>query len=137
MKLEFNFASVIVGIVGYAFGGWTLALQTLVFVMCFDYITGLFAAKKKKSNKSKSGGLSSKAGFKGILKKLFILGCCSVAYRMDILLNASGLLYNAVVCFYIGNDVISVLENLVAAEIKIPKKLQSIAEAMKEEADES
>lgn len=138
MKLEFNLATIIIGIAGYAFGGWTLILQTLLLFMAFDYITGVIAALFKKSNKSKSGKLSSKAGFKGLAKKIVILMICSLSYRLDLLLNAEGLLYNMVLLFYISNEIISILENAVAIDkIPIPNKLRAIVENMKEEANES
>lgn len=41
--------------------------------MCTDYITGLILSGVfKKSKKTKSGGLSSEIGFKGLIKK-FVL----------------------------------------------------------------
>lgn len=135
MRTEINFASVIIGIIGYAFGGWTLALQTLVFVMVFDYATGFIVACKKRSNKTKSGGLSSSAGALGLLKKMAILGLCAVAYRIDILMHGEGLLYNMVVCFYISNEAISILENLGKLKVKIPKKLRVVLDALQEEAN--
>lgn len=135
MKTEINFASVIIGIIGYAFGGWTVALQTLVFVMAFDYATGLAVAFKKRSNKTKSGGLSSGAGALGLLKKVAILGLCAAAYRIDIFMHGEGLLYNMVVCFYISNEAISILENLGKLKVKIPKKLRVVLDALQEEAN--
>lgn len=135
MRTEINFASVIIGIIGYAFGGWTLALQTLVFVMAVDYATGLTVAFKKRSNKTKSGGLSSGAGAIGLLKKVATLALCAVAYRIDILVHSEGLLYNAVICFYISNEAISILENLGKLKVKIPKKLRVVLDALQEEAN--
>lgn len=135
MKTQINFASVIIGIIGYAFGGWTLALQTLVFVMVVDYVTGLWVAFKKRSNKTKSGGLSSSVGAMGLLKKVAILTLCAVAYRIDILVHSEGLVYNAVVCFYISNEAISILENLGKLKVKIPKKLRVVLDALQEEAN--
>lgn len=135
MRIEINFASVIIGIIGYVFGGWTLALQTLVFVMVVDYVTGLSVAFKKRSNKTKSGGLSSSVGAMGLLKKVAILALCAVAYRIDILVHIEGLVYNAVVCFYISNEAISILENLGKLKVKIPKKLRVVLDALQEEAN--
>ncbi len=138
MRTEITLGTIIVGIAGYAFGGWTLILQTLLFLMIFDYLTGVIAACFKKSSKSKSGKLSSKAGFKGLAKKIVILMICSVSYRIDLLLNAEGLVYNMVLLFYISNEAISILENAVAIDkIPIPNKLRAVVESMKEEANES
>ena len=57
-----------------ALGGWDASMQVLVALMVADYLTGvLVAAVWQRSNKSASGALDSKAGFKGILKKCMIL----------------------------------------------------------------
>lgn len=49
-----------------ALGGWDAVLNLLVAMMATDYITGLaVAAVFKRSNKSESGTLDSKAGFRG------------------------------------------------------------------------
>ena len=66
MKFELNFIVSIVGtVVLFLFGGWTLLLNVLLFAMLFDYGTGVLAAIKGKSGKTKGGHLSSKAGFWG------------------------------------------------------------------------
>ena len=45
-------------------GGWDAMMKLLVGLMCLDYLTGwLVAAVWKKSNKSESGALNSKASF--------------------------------------------------------------------------
>ncbi len=60
--------------VSHELGGWDAAMKVLVALMAADYITGvLIAAVWKKSSKSDSGTLDSKAGFKGLLKKGMIL----------------------------------------------------------------
>lgn len=137
MRIEINLGTIIVGIVGYLFGGWNMMLQTLVFLMVADYITGIAAACFNKSSKSNSGGLSSKAGFKGLIKKMMVLFICSVAYRIDCLTGAQGLLFNVVVLFYISNEAISILENVAATDkIPIPAKLRNVLESLKEGAED-
>ena len=95
-----------------ALGGWDASLQVLIALMVADYITGvLVAAVWHKSTKSQSGALDSKAGFKGILKKCAILALVWIGVLLD---NATGAYYirTAVVLFFIGNEGISLLENL-------------------------
>ena len=53
-------AGVIATTVTYLFGGWSVALQILVYMLVFDYATGLLAAYFEK-------GLSSREGMKGIV----------------------------------------------------------------------
>ena len=136
MKAIINLGTIIIGLVGYLFGGWTVVLQTLVFLMAVDYITGVLAAVFKKSTKTKSGGLSSKAGWKGLVKKFLILCICAITYRIDVLLKAEGLLYNMVCLFYISNEGISILENAIALNLPVPEKLRAVMDSMKEEKDE-
>ena len=56
------------------FGGWNTATATLFIFMAIDYLTGVLNALIfKNSDKTITGGLSSKVGFKGICKKLMII----------------------------------------------------------------
>ena len=52
------------------FGGWTSDLETLMIAMGVDFIMGLLiAAIWKKSEKSKTGALSSWSAWKGLCRK--------------------------------------------------------------------
>ena len=81
---------VAVGLVGgfftAIFGGWDSALVTLVVFMAIDFFTG---RHDEKSKHTESGGLSSKAGWFGLAKKVCTLMLIVVAVRMDILLNTN------------------------------------------------
>ena len=68
----------ILGIVGAAIaallGGWDMALKTLCIFMAIDYVSGLIVAGVfKASTKSESGALESRAGLKGLLRKMAML----------------------------------------------------------------
>lgn len=126
----------IIGIIGsfisYLFGGWGTMIQTLLLFMVLDYLTGVIVAGVfHKSSKSASGALSSKAGFKGLAKKIVILIVISLTYRIDIMLNLDNTLYSIVVISYITNESISILENAKAMGIPLPKKLEEAIENMK------
>ena len=55
---------VIGGIFTTLFGGWSAGMTTLIIFMSIDYIAGLtVAAVFKKSEKSESGALESRAGW--------------------------------------------------------------------------
>ena len=100
--------------------------------MVLDYITGVIAAGVfHKSSKTSTGALSSKAGFKGLAKKMVILIVICLAYHIDIMLNLNNTLYSIVVIAYIANESISILENAIAMNIPIPKKLEEAIESMK------
>ncbi len=116
-------------------GGWDAAMQVLVTMMAADYLTGLLvAAFWHKSNKSKSGALDSKACFKGICKKCMILLLVWLGVLLD---NALSVAYirMTVIFFFMGNEGLSLLENIGLMGMPYPKKLKDILEALKEKGD--
>lgn len=121
--------------VAHALGGWDAAMQILVALMAADYITGvLVAAVWKKSNKSETGALDSKAGFKGLLKKGMILLLVWLGVLLD---NAMGAAYirTAVVLFFVGNEGLSLLENLGLMGVPFPAFLKKALEALRDKGD--
>ena len=105
---------VAVGLVGgfftAIFGGWDSALVTLVVFMAIDFFTGIITAIMKKSKHTESGGLSSKAGWFGLAKKVCTLMLIVVAVRMDILLNTN-YIRDAVCISFCLNELLSIVEN--------------------------
>ena len=105
---------VAVGLVGgfftAIFGGWDSALVTLVVFMAIDFFTGIITAMMKKSKHTESGGLSSKAGWFGLAKKVCTLMLIVVAVRMDILLNTN-YIRDAVCISFCLNELLSIVEN--------------------------
>lgn len=122
--------------VAEALGGWDAAMQVLVALMVADYVTGvLVAAVWHNSNKSQSGALDSKAGFKGLVKKCMILLLVWIGVLLD---QAMGTNYirTAVVLFFIGNEGISLLENLGLMGVPYPAFLQKALEALHDRGDQ-
>ena len=79
---------VVGGALAAAFGGWNAALTTLVFFLSLDYLTGLLVAGVfRRSPKTKTGGLQSKIGWKGLVKKVMVLLLVLAAARMDVALH--------------------------------------------------
>lgn len=116
-------------------GGWDASLQVLIALMVADYITGvLVAAVWHKSSKSSSGTLNSVAGFKGILKKCMILMLVWIGVLLD---QALGSAYarTAVVLFFVGNEGISLLENLGLMGVPFPAFLRRALEALRDQGD--
>ena len=116
-------------------GGWDASMQVLVALMVADYLTGvLVAAVWHKSSKSSSGTLNSVAGFKGILKKCAILLLVWVGVLLD---QALGSAYarTAVVLFFVGNEGISLLENLGLMGVPYPTFLKKALEALHDQGD--
>lgn len=116
-------------------GGWDGWLALLVALMVADYLTGvLVAAVWKKSGKSATGALDSRAGFKGLCRKGAVLLLVLVAVRLD---SALGVTYarTAVCLFFIGNEGLSLLENLGQMGVPYPRFLRDALEALREDGD--
>lgn len=76
-----------------------------------------------------------KAGFKGLLKKGMILLLVWLGVLLD---NAMGAAYirTAVVLFFVGNEGLSLLENLGIMGVPIPKFMRNALEALRDKGDE-
>ena len=70
---------------------------------------------------------SSEVGFKGICKKVLIMMLVGVAHIVDLNVVGTGqALPSAVICFYLSNEGVSVLENAGHLGLPIPEKLKDI-----------
>lgn len=86
---------VIGSIIASAFGGWDTGLVTLLIFMGIDYFSGLVVAGVfHKSNKTESGALESKAGWKGLCRKCMTLLFVLIAYRLDLAIGVDWLYKN-------------------------------------------
>ena len=104
----------IIGVIGSFisnfFGGWNEAMTTLCIFMLTDYVTGLIVAGIfKKSTKTNDGGLESKAGFKGLMRKFATLLLVLIACRLDLILGIS-FVKDCVIIAFIANETISITE---------------------------
>ena len=92
----------------------------LIVLMTLDYVTGVMCAIVDKK-------LSSAVGFKGICKKVLVLMLVGVANIVDVhVVGAGSALRSAVVCFYLSNEGLSLLENAAHIGLPIPEKLKEI-----------
>ena len=104
-------------------GGWTEAMTTLCIFMLLDYITGLLVAGVfKNSKKTNDGGLESKAGYKGLIRKFAVLILVLVAARLDIVLGTDDI-KNFVIIAFIANECISITENVGLMGVPIPEPI--------------
>ena len=119
-----------------ALGGWDSALSTLLILMAVDYVTGvLVAAVWHKSAKTDSGGVSSAAGFKGLLRKAVILLMVLLGAMMD---RTMGIDYvrTAVCLFYVANEGLSILENTAIMGVPYPAFVKNMLDALRKKTDE-
>lgn len=131
----FSIIGVIGGIISAAFGGWDEALTTLCIFMAADYITGLMVAGIfKKSQKTETGALESRIGWKGLCRKGVTLFMVLVAVRLDMAVGTS-FIKDAVVIAFITNEVISIIENAGLMGVPIPKALVKAIDVLKSKSD--
>ncbi|PYY28391.1 phage holin family protein [Paenibacillus illinoisensis] len=132
MSLMENFQKFMVGslvtIGAYLFGGWSDGLILLAILCVVDYITGM-AASIYEGNKfptDPTRGLSSNKGFWGIFKKSLMFLVIATLHRIDLLLGLDGSLGFMLggLFFYIGNELVSFIENLVRLDVPLPKQLK-------------
>lgn len=119
-----NNFSILATVFVYLLGGFDIALKSLLIVICLDYLTGIISAIYNKK-------LSSKVGFKGILKKVTYLFVVALSVVIDNILGQSGLIRSLVIYFFVGNDGLSIIENMAEMNIKLPKKLIDVLEQIK------
>jgi len=118
-------------IVANLLGGWDMALQTLVLFMAVDYVTGLIVAGVfKKSDKTESGALESRAGWKGLFRKGVTLSIVLVATQLD-KMTGTEIIRDAVVIGYIANEYVSIIENAGLMGVPIPSAIARAIDLLK------
>lgn len=110
----------------YLLGGWDVALICLVIAIILDYISGLIKAYTNKQ-------LSSKIGFKGILKKVGILLIVMLSVLVDRVTGNTGAIRTLVIYYFVANEGLSILENLGQAGIPIPKGIKKALKILKDQ----
>lgn len=129
MKYTFNnITSIILTTFVYLIGGFDVAIQSLLIVMVVDYLTGFTSAIYNKN-------LSSKIGFKGILKKFSYLCVVALSVVIDNLTGQNGLIRTLVIYFFVANDGLSIIENMAEMNIKLPQKLIDCLEQIKKKGE--
>lgn len=109
----------------YIFGEWSNDVFALIILMIIDFFMGiLLAIVFKKSSKSKKGGLSSAAAWKGIAKKTCTILLVAVAYQADILLSTA-YIRPTVIGALCASEIISIVENAAKMGI-LPEPVQKL-----------
>ena len=105
-------------------------LISLVILAIVDYITGVVAA-------AVGHRLDSKIGFLGIAKKLFMFALVGIGNIIDVnALSGTAVLRSAIICFYLANEALSIIENAGELGLPIPKKLKQLMEQLKKEGED-
>jgi len=116
--------TVLGGWIGYFLGGLNGLMTALFAFMVLDYISGVMCAINDRK-------LSSAVGFRGICKKVMILILTGVAHIIDVDVVGDGdALRTAVICFYLSNEGLSLLENVSYLGLPVPERLKDALEQL-------
>lgn len=110
-------------LVTYLFGGWSALIQILVAFVVIDYITGVLAAGVNKE-------ISSRIGMIGIARKVFIFVLVACGHLVDLALGTADIIRDAVIYFYIANELFSILENAGKAGLPVPDILKNAVKTL-------
>lgn len=128
-------SGVIGGYIAYLFGGWDTAMLTLIICMAIDYISGLTVAGVfRRSTKTDSGALESRAGWKGLCRKVMCLLLVMVAHMLDLVIGTT-YVRDAVIIGFIVNEVISITENAGLMGIPLPDVITKAIDVLQDRGD--
>ena len=118
------FITALGGFLGWYLGGNDGLLITLVVFVCIDYITGVMCAISDRT-------LSSAIGFRGISRKILIFALVGIGHIVDAQVIGTGsALRTAIICFYLSNEGVSILENAGHLGLPVPDKLKTVLEQL-------
>lgn len=112
----------------YLLGGWDVALQCLIVAIALDYVSGIIKAWHTKT-------LSSRIGFRGLIKKIGYLLIVMLAVLIDRVTGNSGAIRTLVIYYFVANEGLSIIENLSVTNIPIPKVIKKALKALKKEGE--
>lgn len=124
-------------IIANLFGGWDDALTTLLILMVIDYVSGLIVAGVfKKSPKTDTGALESKAGWKGLCRKCMTLVFVLIAYRLDLTIGTD-YIRDAVIIAFIANETISLVENAGLMGVPLPAVITKAIDILQKKTEQN
>ena len=143
MQSKINLLCAFIGAIGSAIaqilGGWDNDIIALLIFMAIDFTTGLACAIFwNNSNKSENGALSSKACWRGIVKKVCTILIVICSHYADTLLDTT-YIRNAVVIAFCASELISICENAALMGIlpePVMKIFDKIIDIMKNDNDQ-
>lgn len=128
-------AGVVGSFIASLFGGWDTGIGTLVLFMVIDFFSGLAVAGIfKRSTKTKTGALESKAGFKGLCRKCMTLLFVLIAYRLDLAIGTN-YIRDMVIIGFMANELISIVENAGLMGLPLPAALIKAIDVLKRKAE--
>jgi len=119
MKLKLAFAA-FATVITELLGGWDDLLYVYLVLMSLDYLTGLMKAAYIRQ-------ASSYTGYRGIFKKVGFLCAIAVTALIDQhVLHTDPWAHTAVLYFFAGIEMLSIIENLEEIGVPIPPILKNM-----------
>lgn len=121
------------GAIASFFTGLPPIIWVLLAVMSVDFATGVVCGLMGRSKKTETGGLSSRAAFNGLLKKILILMVVLLAALLDrAVAIGAGIEFEAVTgatcLWFVASEGMSIIENAATMGVPIPKAMISALE---------
>ena len=125
----------------YFIGGWSISMEVMFIFMACDYITGYLRSLLKKK-------LSSKTGYKGLIKKTGYIFAVVVGAALDRLIIANNLnvpitilgfpisFKIMMICSVVGTEGISIAENLKEMGLIVPFPIKKTFKQLKQDESE-
>lgn len=126
----------------YLIGGWSVVMEVMIIFIAVDYVSGVFKGIYKKE-------VSSKIGTKGLIKKVsyilaIIIGASLDKIVLEYTLKIPLSIFNIPLSFrdliafsIVGNEGISIVENLAEMNILIPNSVKKFLKQLKQDNDKS
>ena len=125
------------GVIARALGGWDNAVITLIIFMVIDYAMGLIVAGVfKNSEKSESGGLSSRVCWVGLARKVMTLLFVVIAYRLDLMIGTD-YIRNGVIIAFCASELISICENAGLMGVPLPSVITKAIDILKSKSEDN
>ncbi len=119
----YTLIGIIVNIITTLFGIWNVSISTLILFMAIDFFSGLAVAGIfHNSQKTGTGTLESKAGWKGLCRKCMTMLFVLIAHRLDLSLGTS-YIRDTVIIGFTANELISIVENAGLMGLPLPAAL--------------
>lgn len=103
------------------YNGRSEMLKILILFTVLDYVIGLVIAWSNKE-------VNSDKARKGFIRKTLNYVIVFMAYKLDGMLSAQGVMYTATVMFFISYEALSLLEHMNRFGVTFPKFIQDILE---------
>ncbi|MFS1516338.1 holin family protein [Bacillus sp. SCS-151] len=106
-------------VISFLIEGVGLAIAILLAMMVIDCITGLLVGLMNKN-------LNGANGFKGLLKKMYVLLLISAVYLLEKIVFRTGYIGDGVTIAYIIIEFISITENGGKLGVPIPRQIREV-----------